>query len=960
MEASQRTARGSIALLERDAELPRLAALVDGVLAGAGGRAVVHGEAGVGKTRLLQHARELARERGVDVLEAQGSELEEEYAFGLVCQLLEPAVRALGEQERAALFDGPAAMAAAVLVGAPEEADGSADVSFARMRALHAVAEAVARRRPTLLLVDDGHWGDAASLRFLAFLTRRLRGTPLGIVLATRDADGDEVRQPVLDALLADPQVDRLTPRPLSEAAVARLLEERWPGEVDPQFARACFELTLGNPLLVDQVLREAADDGVRPSAEGAEALRALGPGSIARAILGRLRRTDATTLEVARWLAVAGDASDLGAIAALAGVGDGEVRGAVDALCGAGVLERDAGGRLRFLHPVVRTAIHRDIPPAQRSARHAASARVLRERGAGDDVVAAHLLASDPGGDPETVAALTAAAQRATALGAHDTAVAYLRRAVAEPPAADERGRVLLALARAEGRVGDARSLDHLLEGYGLETTPEVRAETGVELAATLMAADRFAAAVPLLTELADELADERPELAMQVEAALVNAARFDPGHADVTEARRSSIETHLAREPESAAGRSLLAGLAFDAAMRARPAAEVVPLAQEALRGELLPWDMGRDLSFGKAVHALAVADELEAADRHLAWALDRCRRRGSAAGLTWLNFFRAFVGLRLGRLEQAEADALAAVEIADAGDLRGWKGAALAFLLEIRLERGDDDGAQAVYERLLDERANQRLAIIAVCALRGEGLWLLHAGDAERALETFRRLAALDASWQVLNSAGWTGWRSGAVEALRRLERVEEARPLAAAEVEQARAIGAPRALSRALRAAASVAPGAGRVALLEEALACAQRSPAELERAWAAYDLGAALRRQGTPAQARELLSAALAGAERCGAGALARLAHEELLAAGARPRRAATSGPDALTPSERRIARLAAEGLTNAQIAGELVVTRKTVEMHLRNVFRKLDLTSRTQLPGALGGEDLSA
>jgi DNA-binding NarL/FixJ family response regulator len=193
----------------------------------------------------------------------------------------------------------------------------------------------------------------------------------------------------------------------------------------------------------------------------------------------------------------------------------------------------------------------------------------------------------------------------------------------------------------------------------------------------------------------------------------------------------------------------------------------------------------------------------------------------------------------------------------------------------------------------------------------------------------------------------------WRSEAALALLQLERVTEARPLAEEELERARTWGAPRALGAALRVAGLVEGGADGLALLREAVEVLCESSAKLEQAKARHELGAALRRGNRRTQAREQLRRAVELATICGATPLAARAESELLATGARPRRIALTGLESLTPSERRVAELAAEGPTNREIAQALFVTPKTVEVHLSHAYRKLGITSRSQLAGVL-------
>ncbi|MBE2320569.1 AAA family ATPase [Solirubrobacter sp. CPCC 204708] len=932
-------------LLERAAEVPALSACIAAVREGNGRLVIIAGEAGIGKTRLLAAADELARESGLRVLRARGSELEGEYAYGIVRQLLEQPVARTPE-----LLEGGAALAAPV-IDPPARGDVAVedtDLSFARLRALQLICARLAERQPTLLAVDDAHWADPASLRFLIFAARRLGNLAFGLVLTMRPAGGER-RQALLEALLEEPEAVHLRPRALTRDGVGRLVALRRGGSADERFVAACHEVTSGNPFLLGQLLREADDLGLPATAEGAARIRTLGPESIARTVIGRLRRTNAATTDAARWFAVLGEGARLDLVAELAGLAPAEARAAGDALYRAGVLGDDDAGRLRFLHPVVRSAIYGDVPPAERARRHARAGKVLAARGESLERIAAHVLAGEPASDPENVATLRAAAAQALSIGAPDAAVAYLRRALSEPP--QDRAQVLRELARAEARVGDPATADHLLAAYDESSDVEFRVETAIELAASLMAVDRYTTVAARVWELADELVDERPDLAIRIEAALLTTARFAPPFADVLE-RRGDRVRHLLADPShdgTVAQRTLLAGLAFDAALRAQPASETIELAERALEGGVLPSDMGRSVAFGMAVHALALSDALESAERHLTWALDRCRPRGSASGVAWASFFRAFVRLRIGRLAEAETDVLVAIETAQVAELEGWMGAALAFLIEIRLERGDRDGAREAYERLVARSPSADVPIVATSMLRGEGLMLLADGDGPRAAAAFERIGRIDATWGVTNSAGWTQWRGGA--ALARGPRDPAAAEFAAQEVAQARMIGLPRALSAALR----VQDAVGGPTDLEEALAAAGTGPSVLERAHATVALGAARRRAGERVVARELLTDGLDLAERCGAGRLASLARDELVAAGARPRRASTTGRDALTPSEQRVALLAVDGRSNAEIADELVVTRKTVEMHLGRVYRKLGIGSRAQLAAVLRG-----
>ena len=222
---------------------------------------------------------------------------------------------------------------------------------------------------------------------------------------------------------------------------------------------------------------------------------------------------------------------------------------------------------------------------------------------------------------------------------------------------------------------------------------------------------------------------------------------------------------------------------------------------------------------------------------------------------------------------------------------------------------------------------------------------------AGGAAELLDAGRRLDSVDSRNPAL-----VAWRSPAALALLQLGERDEARRLVAEELELARGWGAPRALGAALRAGGLIEGGKRGLAQLGEAVEVLSSSPAKLEHAKARTELGAALRRAGQRAQAREHLRRAVELASICGAAALAVRAETELLATGARPRRVALSGVESLTPSERRVAEMAAQGPTNREIAQALFVTQRTVEVHLTSIYRKLDISSRSQLAAALDSQ----
>ncbi|SRR6266487_3581942 len=273
-------------LLERDAQIAALQALADAARSGDGRFVVIEGSAGIGKTRLLGEARAIAGSRGMRALAARGGEFEGGFAYGIVRQLFEPLLATAPPNLRAELLSGPAALVERLfgtsrLVASPER-DGEG--SFAVLHGLYWLAANVAFQQPTLLALDDLHWCDTPSLRWLFYLTRRLEGLPLLVVAATRPPEA-ESREPTLVAdLIADSDATAIRPEPLGRSSIAVLAREPRHLEPDEAFSAALETATGGNPLFVGAVLDAVSREGISPTAEQAPRLLEIGAqGSLAR-----------------------------------------------------------------------------------------------------------------------------------------------------------------------------------------------------------------------------------------------------------------------------------------------------------------------------------------------------------------------------------------------------------------------------------------------------------------------------------------------------------------------------------------------------------------------------------------------------------------------------------------------------------------------------------------------------
>ncbi len=317
--------------------------------------------------------------------------------------------------------------------------------------------------------------------------------------------------------------------------------------------------------------------------------------------------------------------------------------------------------------------------------------------------------------------------------------------------------------------------------------------------------------------------------------------------------------------------------------------------------------------------------------------------------AAGLG----LRGWLHLRLGDLAAAQTDtqtAVAASELRPPTLYRLLNGGVLVMAL---VDQGELNAAEKVLVPLRNEVESDSLAGAILRFSRGR--LRVARSRIDEGLADFLAVGRLMTAAQA-TCPGYLHWRSEAALAYLLLGEQDEAQALATEEVELARAFGGQRALGIALRAAGIVEGGAAGEELLREAVAAHEQAGVKLDHARSLVDLGALLRRANKRSEARDVLRQALDIAHRLGARPLAERAETELRATGARPRRVVLTGLEALTASERRVAELAAQDLTNREIAQQLFVTARTVEGHLTSVFRKLRITSRDELSAALAGD----
>ena len=934
-------------LLERAAEVAAITAAIDAAVAGSGSVLLVEGAAGIGKTRLLAYACERAAAAGMTVLTARAAEYEDGYPWGVVTQLFDSELRSSSAGTR----EDAATLAARALIQPERPRDEDA---YAVLHGLYWLTADIAQRAPLLLAIDDLQWADAPSQRFLAHLARRLGDLRVLLAVTVREPRSATVQDKALTAALAaEPGVLTVRPAALSAAGSAWLVAAELGGDPSAAFLDACHELTGGNPLLLRGLLTALAAEGIGGTDADVPHLRRLTPDSVSRHVLLRLGRMPAAVLAAARAVAVLGTAATTARAARLAELDDAACAEAIGVLMAEHLVEGDR--QLRFVYPLVRSAIYEDQAPPVRQQWHKRAARLLAAEGASPAEMTAHLLASAASGDPWLTDQLRRAAADARGRGAPEVAAQCLERALAEPPPAAARADVLYELGAAQTFHSPASAVEHLSEALELTDDWPRRGEIALALSEALALSGRFADAVTTVqSALAEsgELGGQPPQppgdrIVASLQAVLLNIARWDLSTREVT---RPLVAELLARaDAGDPLDPQLHANLAMELTVAGTDRTGALRHAREAVRATSSLMSL-TSTALPEAVLVMSYADASGEAWHGVRGWQELARQRARPLATAISASIAAHLAVRDGDIRQALAFGEQALAAADS-----WVAIlATAFLVPALIDAGETGRALA----LLAEHGLSEGDLLPVfpfnVAQYARGCLRAAAGDHEAAVTDLLGVGAVATRWGIVNPAA-IPWRSAAALSHSALGDSEAARRLAGEELGLARRWGAAREIGVALRAAGLAEGGERGIELLAEAVIVLRGSTARLELARALLDLGAAHRRAGARGTARDLLRESLDLAHGLGGHALAGRARDELVAAGGRPRRDAIRGRDSLTPSELRVAELAAAGRTNRQIAQALFVTQRTVENHLTSTYAKLGITARPELGAALSG-----
>src|ERR1700738_1611710 len=764
----------------------------------------------------------------------------------------------------------------------PVFGNGEAADELGVLHGLYWLTVNLAEQGPTAILVDDLPWADDFSLRFLAHIAERLDDLGVALVVTIRCGD--------------------------------------------PSLTGNVVRETGGNPFLV-----VAVADSIRAGESPGSAT----PESIRRHIARRMARLNPNARDLAKAASVLGDEAALS---------DGILLAGLDAYRGRVVAEELILGQLLqsvdpilFAHSIVRIAVYGLLEPGERLALHAGAAKLLAGNGAEPEIAAEHVLLTGPTHEAWALAILQDAGHAALRKGAPAAALRYLRHAVQATDTGDPVPRMLIDLGLAEAAAGDPMSLTRFEQALDLISEPSERADALYSLGQTLYRFGRFA----------------------EAGAAFHRGAHLFEGGGEQVRLRFEgmawSAEVHLTppqRGPKGAVNGdgpgspALLAVEALRQSLTTPPVSRAADLALHALGdGALLAEQGSQGPSVNLAILALLHCGRLIEAHVAADATVRDARDRGDHLAYAEASLVRAFVLYARGRINDAAADAQAAV---NGFQRRGHAHAqtALAILAHCMVERGEPTEAASAIERAGEELVLAPAINAYVCLARGRmNLWRRDVDAARKDLDAaenaLRDLGPVNPTmlaWQSL--AGMVAHLSGDEARSRSL--LEE-------EIRLARSFDVPIALGLDLRRRAHTQAGDQALESFRDAINTLEATEAKLELAAAHAGLGRGLRRAGQRIEARGHLEIALDLAHRCGATGLEAETREELMAAGGRPRRPMVSGVEALTPTELRVAHLAAEGLSNREIAEQTFVSRHTVAWHLRNIYRKLQVESREQL-----------
>jgi DNA-binding CsgD family transcriptional regulator len=922
--------RESLGLLERDETVEAVELLLSDAASGRSRALFVLGEAGLGKTSLIDLAMAQATRAGLPCGLARGHPMETGLPFGLAMQALD-------------------AVGGCDLLGSEHlRSDSVSDRAATFFRVLRWLQD---RGSQLLLALDDVHWADADSLSLLSFLCRRLGSLQLSLV-ATMRPWPSEARDAAAE--LAHEGSGTLRElAPLTEPAAEVLLRARLGRGLPDAQQRRAYSLCAGNPLLLEQLAVALAHGEELPELTG-PGRPPFGQGML----LARFAGLPAAGMRCAQAAAVLGN-SFLPAVAAeVAGLDGGEVDAALDALGRSGLIKQVPGASADFLHPLFRQALYDDLAGGVRARLHGRAFAALHARGL-EAQAAEHVVPAQLAGDPEAVAVLERVGHAARRAGALAAAVAHLDAAVAM---AGGRASIGLRLAQGESLLVSGH-LDRALAAYEqLLGRPDC---TGPDRVQALWMLGR-ARVMTGEHEWAAALFDEAAEVARSVDPAMAVAVLLDAAFsAEITRGPKMALSPavrarELARSLDAPIRVKADAGWGEVAIQAGDPAG--ITAIESAAPWLSTGWTLSPEIdsnawgSVSNFAFSCALTERLAEADRAFVTTRASAERASAPEAMAVLATGHGYALMRMGRLPEALEAINVALSLVDlAPVLESFAAVGSAY---IRLFMGRLEESASWFERVeaVATARSERNALLFLWD--GRGHRLLREGAVGQACEIYGRLE------QTIEEMGigepcLPAWGRHAIAAYLAAGRREDAERVLTWLDQTRMPCRYPRIAASTGRAQLAELDGdeSAAQAHYHAALGLHEEVDLPLEHAETLLAYGGFLRRSGQVATARSVLVQAAAVAEASGAGWLAGFAHDELKVAGGRQRQRSSRQ---LTAQEERVARLAATGAANAEVARQLYLSVSTVETHLEHVYAKLGIHSRYELIARVGELDPGA
>ncbi|MCH0563522.1 MULTISPECIES: AAA family ATPase [unclassified Streptomyces] len=880
------TPAASASLWERDHEVGVVAQAIDALCAdrsSSGALLVFQGEAGLGKTALLTRTRRLAEARGCTVWSARSGETLRSVPFNVVRQLLQPAlVSLMPEEAREYLGDwydiaGPA-------LGIAEPSERPADPQGVCDGLVAAVRRLAKRDWPLVLLVDDAHWADQETLRFLAAFADRLHDLSVLVVVARRPGEIRGAGAPLLEAITAAGRAIS-TLSALTPDAVAGLTRAALGEHADAPFCREVWAVTGGNPYETVELLAKVHDSELDPTESSAGELRALNRSARGGGLVARLEELGIDATRLAWAAAILGDGITVDLVARLATMSREDAERCAGLLKAARILTApdpatgSAGAdALEFVHPLIATAVYNSIPDALRRAWHGVAAQVVTDSGLGPAAASRHLLQVHPDDDQELVEQLREAAREHLAVGAPDAARRCLERALVEPPLPEVHAHVLYELGCATLLTAPARTIGHLQTALSLPGLDSAeRVDAVFRLSQALLHNNQLEEAVRTVEAEAARHPDGPARLRLQAVQYMWEGIHAGESASPGRSERLADLARTCTGRDNSE--RALLILRGFDAMTRGENAEEVVEMCDRALvNGRLAPGLGWTDTEWGielpmMLASSYAYTDRLDRAEALFTDALRTYESAGWSGG--HLALAHAYLGLghrRRGRLREAEASLRESLRLAE----RVGRGLPLYWsatcnLVDTLLARGHVEEAWSVAEQygfgppypstiVLPDPQSVRGRLLLAVGRTKDGINELEA--AEKAAGTRGHHNPVMVPW--------------AVDLARALATEDPARAarLATDARRQAERFGTDTAIGEALRCAAALETGQRAVRLAEQAVTFLESSPCQYEHAAARVEYGIAARSDAE-------LRRGLGLARSCGADGLVARAQREL-------------------------------------------------------------------------------